>query len=227
VAAFKSVGLKVTNDIYDLSGFLFIPIQDLGKRVDEVLRKYDPSDTASNSIKKFRIIYSIAQSFNQMPIQLSPLAKFFAGKALTIIEQVDKSSTTWAYLELAIYYDRIGDKTSRDKYALEAELNLAGEDETFVIVTVREKIAFWYYQENGFPKALEKYIELTKNLRETDFLYLKACAAFGLSRTYHKLGQFSRAISACESALGIANELSLPLARKCQTLKDELLRGVA
>jgi len=226
VAAFQAIGMKVTVEIYEFAGLLFVPIQELGVRIEQVLNKYEPQDSVSNSIKKFRIIYSIAQCFNSMPLYLSPLAKFFANKALMIAGQADKSSTTWAYLELAIYSLRIDDKDKAKEYYQKAEVNLVGEDETFVIVTVIGKIAAWYYQQCRFQQALEKYEELEKILRETDFLYLKAYASYGLSLTYHKLGNFTRAFQACDRALAIANKLNLPLANQCQTLKNKLLRGV-
>lgn len=226
VAAFQAVGMKVTAEIYEFSGLLFVSIQELGIRIEQVLNKYEPQDTVSNSIKKFRIIYSIAQCFNLMPLPLSPLAKFFANKALMIAEQVDRSSTTWAYLELAIYYLRTDDKDQAKEYYQKAEDNLVGEDETFVIVTVLGKIAAFYYQQCRFTKAVEKYKEVEDILRETDFLYLKACAYYGLSFTYYKLGNFTLAFQSCDYALAIANELNLPLASECQILKNKLLRGV-
>ncbi|BAZ33704.1 hypothetical protein NIES4074_62180 (plasmid) [Cylindrospermum sp. NIES-4074] len=226
VAAFQAVGMKVAEEIYEFAGLLFVPMQDLSTRIEKVLSKYEPGDTASNNIKKFRILYSIAQCFNLMPLPLSPLAKIFASKALTIAEQADKSSTTWAYLELAIYYSRIDEKNYSKEFYQKAEVNLVGEDETFVIVTVLGRIAAWHYQQCRFLQALEKYRELEETLRETDFLYLKAYAYYGLSITYHQLESFTSAFQACDHALAIANELNLPLASKCQALKNKLLRGV-
>lgn len=220
VAAFQSVGMKVAGEIYAFVGLLNVPIQEIVSKIEELLKKYEPDDTDSNNIKKFRIIYSLAQCFNLMPID--QLAKFFSQKALAIVETVDRSSTTWAYLELAIYYDRIKDTKNSEDFYRKAEENLVNEDETFVIVTVLEKIASWHYRQSRFTQAIDKYKDLEANLSTTDFRYLKAYAYYGLSMTYYKQGKLLLARQNCDKAIRIADELSLPLLIECQVLIDKL-----
>ncbi len=220
VAAFQSVGMKVAGEIYAFVGLLNVPIQEIVSKTEELLRKYEPDETDSNNIKKFRIIYSIAQCFNLMPID--QLAKFFSQKALAIAETVDRSSTTWAYLELAIYYDRIKDTKNSEAFYRKAEENLVDEDETFVIVTVLEKIASWHYRQARFTQAIDTYRDLETSLSKTDFRYLKAYAYYGLSMTYYKQERLLLARQNCDKALVIANELSLPLLSECQALIDKL-----
>jgi len=144
-------------------------------------------------------------------------------KALKLAETADdKSCKTWAYLELAICYSRIGNEKKASQYYKQAENNLIDEDETFVVVTVLSKIAEWDYQQGrGSYEALEK---LEKLLQDTDFHYLQARVYYSLSLTYYNtLGLVARANYYCDRALSIATELGIPLAKECQELKEQLL----
>lgn len=221
VAAFQAVGMTVSEEVRKIFKLLFDP-QKLTIIIDDILHKNSPQDTRSNNIKQFRIIYSIAQCFNLMSLSLHPLAEFFSMKALSFAETADdKSCKTWAYLELAICYSRIGDDKEASQYYKKAENNLIDEDETFVVVTVLSKIAEWNYQQGrDSPEALEN---LEKLLQATDFHYLKARVYYSLSLTYYKLGLVVRANDYCDRALSISTELGISLVKECHELKEKLL----
>ena len=165
LAAFQSVGMTVSEEVRKLFKLLFDPPK-LITIIENILQKNSPQDTRSNNIKQFRIIYSIAQCFNLMSLSLHPLAEFFSMKALSFAETADdKSCKTWAYLELAICYSRIGDDKKASQYYEKAENNLIDEDETFVIVTVLSKIAEWDYEQGkDSPEALENLEKLLQQL---------------------------------------------------------------
>lgn len=221
VAAFQAMGMTVSEEARKNFKLLF-NIPKLLPQIENLLQKNSPQDTRSNNIKQFRIIYSIAQCFNLMPLSLHPLAEFFAMKALKLAESADdKSCKTWAYLELAICYSRIGAQKKASSYYEKAENNLIDEDETFVIVTVLSEIAKWdCQQDRDSSESLEK---LEKLLQDTDFHYLQARVYYTISLTYYKLGRVARANSYCDRALSIATELGIPLAKECQELKEKLL----
>jgi len=221
VAAFQAIGMTVSEEARKFFKLLF-DIPKLLPQIENLLEKNSPQDTRSNNIKQFRIIYSIAQCFNLMSLSLHPLAVFFAMKALKLAETADdKSCKTWAYLELAICYSRIGNEKKASQYYKQAENNLIDEDETLVVVTVLSKIAEWDYQQGrDSSEALEK---LEKLLQDTDFHYLQARVYYNLSLTYYKLGLVARANDYCDRALSIATELGIPLVKECQELKEQLL----
>jgi tetratricopeptide (TPR) repeat protein/DNA-binding Xre family transcriptional regulator len=220
VAAFQAVGSRVSEDIYQLAGLLSGPIETLIPRIEKILNKQKTGNTDNENIKKFRILYSLAQSFNSM--KFYRLAEFFTMKALGLLETIDESTPTSSYLELATCHSGRGDQEKASHYYQKALEHLDDEDGNFVKATVLSEVADWHMQYGRYREALDKYKELEKLLLETDFLYLKARSYYGLSLSYQQLGYFALARENCAHALKISEELKVSLAEECRVLQRQL-----
>lgn len=222
VAAFQAIGINVVKEVYEISKLLFSPIETLAPKLEEIIQKYEPQENRSNNIKKFRIIYSIAQCFNSM--DWYGFAEYFSKKSLIIAEKTDKSCTTWAYLELAICYWGIGTDEQAMSYYERAERNLENEDETFVIVSVLTEVGFYFYEKSRYNESLKRFAKVEKYyIKNTDFLYLHSRVFYGMSLNYEKLEDFALAREYCVRALEIAEELDLRLAKEYRALMLRLV----
>jgi len=181
VAAFMASGiLGIPNGLKKL---LFEPIESVGKKLSDLITKHEKSDDRT---KKFRILYNAAKALNRMAksndiprflIKLGLQNKIFYDLAKTVldlaekyVDEEDKGSPVYLYIEYAEYYRNIEDGSKAEGY-YQKTLSLFSTMPTICQAMYKRSYCQFKYELGEDEVTLAECKQAEMLLNETEFYY--------------------------------------------------------
>lgn len=222
IAAFLATGNSIASEIYEFSGLLSHPIEDLIPKIEKILQKYGRNTRPGTNFKMWRMLLSFGECLNQM--KAYQLASFLIKKSLKCVTPTDKNPQSWSYSELALCEAGMGEHEQAKEH-FNIALDLSKDLGSLVRARVLEKVGDWHYRQEQYSDSIKTFQELNALLEPTEYRLLQAKACYRLSCIYWKREQRNLTLAReyCDRALAIAEELDISLADECRELQSQLL----
>jgi tetratricopeptide (TPR) repeat protein/GTPase SAR1 family protein len=211
-AAYKAIGAEVVPKGVSsfkklLSGENFKP--EAEEEIEKII-KDNSKDDSEDHTKKFRILYNAGRALNLLNkcrddndkkitlrlVNWSSISEFILGLANRFVVESDKGSPVWLYTELATCYS----KSPKAYEYLEKAYSLKETAPMICNALTLYKYAELEYSSEHYGKALNKYKELEKLLKNAEFPLWEMQAHQGQANCYRKLYSTNRCLNLSKKA---------------------------
>ncbi|MGD1806005.1 hypothetical protein ACP6PL_11275 [Dapis sp. BLCC M126] len=217
-AAYAKLGgitQELKRELKKLLRLLFNPKIEQIAEIQQFFQKYNQNQQ-EDRIKKFNILWNIARCFNAM--KSFEMAKNVLDLTQRLLKPEDNNQQCLLALELAIYYS--GKKQiqlAQEWYQKALDLSV-NQGEKWSIAYPLQCYANWLYSQSQYLEALEKYRQLEKLLRETEFWSMQAYNYYYLGITTLQVNpqQQQQADKYLKKARKIATEIGLVFSKSVE-----------
>jgi tetratricopeptide (TPR) repeat protein len=206
-SAFLAVGSKIPQELYQISGLLFEPIDKLSLKIREIFDKYNKSNKENDRSKKMAILWNLSKCCFAM--KLYKLNKIIIDIGLSLLKENDKNFMCWFSIEMGNYYSAINSETEAEFYYKKA-IEPSQGDTLSGRVQALKAYADWKYRSGKYDDSLTLYRELKTLLIGTEYISLQSHTFYQLGLTYQKMGEIEKSHTNFNEAIRLFNEIEAP-----------------